>query len=142
MHGVAYYINISLNTYEQIPQTEKCRLYIHFVVREDAQILYGFFNTAERELFRHLISVSGIGANTARLILSSLKTSEIHTAITGGNYSLLQKVKGVGAKTAQRLVVDLKDKLAKEGDVVEKLDLTHNNTKRRSVISINNFRIQ
>ena len=106
--GIGYLVNISLNTFEKIKDSESVKLYVHFVVREDAQILYGFADEAERFLFRALISVSGVGANTARLVLSSLTTSEAYNAISTGDTAILQSVKGIGAKTAQRIVVDLR----------------------------------
>lgn len=132
-NGIGYYISISLNTYGSIPDQENCKLFIHQVVREDALLLYGFITMEERELFRNLISVSGIGANTARLILSSLQTSEIIEAISLGNYALLQSVKGIGAKTAQRLVVDLKDRISGVGNASEKLNLAHNTQKNEAL---------
>lgn len=124
--GVGYFINISLNTFEKIKNLDQGKLYVHFVVREDAQLLYGFADVAERSLFQALLSVSGVGANTARLVLSSLTTSEAYNAITSGDAGRLQSVKGIGGKTAQRIVVDLKDKLAKEGVVPENLTFLHN----------------
>lgn len=128
-NGIGYLVNISLNTFSKIKEEEKVKLYTHFYVREDAQILYGFADETERELFRFLLSVSGVGASTARLILSSLTTEEVYDAITSGNASVLQSVKGVGGKTAQRIVIDLKDKLTKAGIELEKVDFTHNTLK-------------
>ena len=127
--GIGYYINISLHTFSKISDGEQCKLFIHFVVREDAQILYGFADENERKLFRHLISVSGVGSNTARLILSSLKTEEIFDAIVNNKPSVLQSVKGIGGKSAQRIIIDLKDKLDKEGISVENLNISHNTQK-------------
>lgn len=128
-NGIGYMVNITLNTFSKIKDEEAIRLYTHFYVREDAQILYGFADEAERELFRFLLSVSGVGASTARLILSSLTTEEVYEAITSGNASILQSVKGVGGKTAQRIVIDLKDKLTKAGIELEKVDFAHNTLK-------------
>lgn len=127
--GIGYYINISLHTFSKISDDEQCKLFIHFVVREDAQILYGFADEDERKLFRHLISVSGVGSNTARLILSSLKTEEIFDAIINNKPSVLQSVKGIGGKSAQRIIIDLKDKLYKEGVSVGNLEISHNTQK-------------
>lgn len=112
--GIGYFVNISLTTYSQIQNAKEIKLFIHFVVREDAHLLFGFQNKSEREIFRNLISVSGIGVNTARMMLSSLDPIEIQKAIVSENIGLLKSIKGIGIKTAQRLVVELKDKLAKE----------------------------
>lgn len=109
--GVGYYVNISLTTYAQVPDEENVLVYTHLAVREDAMTLYGFAHTNEREIFRQLIGVSGVGANTARMILSSLQPEEVESAIRSENIALLKGVKGIGAKTAQRIVVDLKDKV-------------------------------
>ncbi len=128
-NGIGYLVNISLNTFSKIKDLQKTKLYTHFYVREDAQILYGFADEMERELFRFLLSVSGVGASTARLILSSLTTEEVHTAIVLEQSSVLQSVKGVGGKTAQRIVIDLKDKLMKAGIEHEKVDFSHNTLK-------------
>lgn len=116
-NGIGYYISISLNTYSGISQEdESCKLFLHHVVREDAEQLFGFAGKKERDLFRLLISVSGIGANTARMILSSLTPDEIQMAIIEGNVAVLQSVKGIGAKSAQRIIIDLRDKAGKPGD--------------------------
>ena len=109
--NVGYYINISIFTYSLLPDQKPCQLFLHQIVREDAHILYGFINKEEREVFRQLISVSGVGANTARLILSSLSPVEIQQAINEGNVLDLQKIKGIGTKSAQRIIVDLKGKI-------------------------------
>jgi Holliday junction DNA helicase RuvA len=128
-NGIGYLVNISLNTFSKIKDLEKTKLFTHFYVREDAQILYGFADEVERELFRFLLSVSGVGASTARLILSSLTTEEVYAAITQEKSSVLQSVKGVGGKTAQRIVIDLKDKLVKAGIELEKVGFSHNTLK-------------
>jgi len=127
VNGVGYFINISVFTYSHLEAEKVCKLYIHLVVREDAHVLYGFSTENERQLYRHLISVSGVGSNTARLILSAYSPDEISTAISTENVKLLESIKGIGAKSAQRIVVDLKDKLAKEGYILEeKYTLSHN----------------
>lgn len=131
---VAYYIHISVFTYSQISNLTAGRIYLHFVVREDAQILYGFGGREEREIFRMLISVSGVGANTARLILSSLSPEEITQAILAGNVSLLQGIKGIGAKSAQRIIIDLKDKVGK-GAGIDELFFSQDNTSREEALS-------
>ncbi|GGC15885.1 Holliday junction ATP-dependent DNA helicase RuvA [Parapedobacter defluvii] len=113
--GVGYHVHISLHTYSQIKDTEQCKLYISFQVREDAHTLFGFADEGERSLFEHLISVSGIGPNTGRMILSSITPEEIQSAIIQGNVPLIQRIKGIGPKTAQRLVLELQDKLKKQG---------------------------
>lgn len=110
-NGVGYGINISLNTYSAIQNLSSCKLYIYEAIREDAYILYGFASKQERELFLLLISVSGIGGNTARMILSSLTVSEICNVISSENVNMLKTVKGIGLKTAQRVIVELKDKI-------------------------------
>ena len=115
VRGIGYNINISLNTYSIIEGKTDAKLYTHLAIREDAHVLYGFAEPSERQLFRQLISVSGIGPSTARMILSSLTASELHQAIVEKNISLLKSVKGVGPKSAERIVIDLKDKLEKEG---------------------------
>jgi Holliday junction DNA helicase RuvA len=112
--GLSYFINISLTTYGQIQNLNHGRLYIHQIIREDAHILFGFYTKLEREIFRMLISVSGIGANTARVMLSSLSPEEIQNAIVGGKVDILKSIKGIGAKSAQRIIVDLRDKMGKE----------------------------
>ena len=113
--GVGYYINISLQTFSAIEGAESVRLYVHFIVREDAQILYGFATRQERELFRLLISVSGVGGNTARMILSTYSTSELRNIISTANAVLLKNVKGLGLKTAQKIIVELSGKMVDLG---------------------------
>lgn len=119
--GVGYMVHISLTTYSQLGDDESCFLYTSYIVREDAQLLYGFKTKKEREVFELLISVSGVGANTGRLILSSLNQEEVVNAILSENVALLQSVKGIGAKSAQRIIIDLKGKMTKVGmgDAVE-----------------------
>jgi Holliday junction DNA helicase RuvA len=115
--GIGYEVKISLNTYSSIGSDEKVKIFTQFVVREDAQILYGFTTTEEREMFNLLVSVSGIGPNTAILMLSSLVPQEIAQAITQDDVNTIKSIKGIGQKTAQRVIVDLKDKVLKfEGE--------------------------
>lgn len=111
--GVGYEVKISLNTFGTIGSEESIKIYTKFVVREDAQLLYGFAEPIEREMFNHLVSVSGIGPNTAMIMLSSLIPEEIATAIQAEDVKTIQSIKGIGAKTAQRVIVDLKDKMLK-----------------------------
>src|SRR5690606_5520252 len=113
--GVGYHINISLNTYAALGDSEACKLHTWLHVKEDAHTLYGFAEEGERRLFLHLISVSGIGPNTGRMILSSISPTEIQTAIVKGDVPLIQRIKGIGPKSAQRIILELQDKLKKEG---------------------------
>lgn len=131
--GVGYLVNISLTTYSKIKEQESIKIFTHFAVREDAQVLYGFAEINERMLFGHLITVSGVGANTARLILSSLTTEEAYDAIVQSKAGVLQAVKGIGGKTAQRIIIDLKDKLIKSGIELEKIDETHNTIREEAL---------
>ena len=112
-NGVGYLVKVSLNTFSSIGSEENCLVYTQLIVREDAQILYGFTDKVEREMFNHLISVSGIGPNTAMIMLSSLVPGEIASAITSEDVKTIQGIKGIGAKTAQRVIIDLKDKMLK-----------------------------
>lgn len=116
VNGVGYEINISLNTFSLIQNLEKGKLYTYLQVKEDGHCLYGFFDKMEKEMFVHLIGVSGVGAATARMMLSSLKADEVRAAIIQGNIKLLESVKGIGKKTAERLTLELKDKLGKQTD--------------------------
>ena len=113
--GVGYHINISLHTYSLLGTHERQKLYVWLHVKEDAHTLYGFADEGERRLFSHLISISGIGPNTARMMLSSITPTEIQTAIVSGNVALIQRIKGIGPKSAQRVILELQDKLRKEG---------------------------
>lgn len=133
-NGVAYFLNISVYTYSRIGDEETCLLYTHLVVREDAHMLFGFIDPGERELFRQLISVSGVGVNTARIILSSLNPSEVAQAIVEGNAPMLQRIKGIGSKTAERIIIDLKNKLSKTLIPSEKSGVLHN-TNREEALS-------
>ncbi len=112
-NGVGYFINISLHTFSELPSSENVKLFTHLLVREDAHILYGFSSVAEREIFRLLISVSGVGASIARTMLSSLAPEQVLDAISQNDIPTIQSVKGIGTKTAQRVVLDLKDKILK-----------------------------
>ncbi|PKP39645.1 MAG: Holliday junction branch migration protein RuvA [Bacteroidetes bacterium HGW-Bacteroidetes-15] len=132
--GIGYNINISLQTFSSLEGKTEAMLYLHQVVREDAHLLYGFAKKAERVLFRHLISVSGVGANTARVILSSLSADEISAAIMQSDVETLKRIKGIGLKTAQRIVVDLKDKLGK-GGVDQEIFASPNNTLKQEALS-------
>ncbi len=132
--GVGYQLNISLNTYSKLGDSEQCMLYTHFVVREDAQLLYGFKEKSERELFRLLISVSGVGSSTAMIILSSLSPNDTKQAILSADVVTLKSVKGIGAKTAERIIIDLRDKIAK----IESYDINssiENNTIKDEALS-------
>jgi Holliday junction DNA helicase RuvA len=111
--GVGYEVNISLNTYSKLQALSEGTLYTHLLIREDAHLLFGFFDITERDVFQHLISVSGIGASTARVMLSYLKPEELVGAILRGDTRSLEAIKGIGKKTAERMVLELKDKLAK-----------------------------
>ncbi len=113
VNGVGYEVNISLNTYVQIQHSEAGKLYTYLQIKEDGHTLYGFFDRSEKEIFIQLISVSGIGAATARMMLSHLKPDEVSHAIQHGNVKLLESIKGIGKKTAERLVLELRDKVSK-----------------------------
>jgi len=113
--GVGYHINISLNTFSKLGDAERCKLYVWQHVKEDGHTLYGFFDEGEKRLFLHLISVSGIGPNTGRMMLSSITPQEIQAAIVQGNVTQIQRIKGIGPKSAQRVILELQDKLRKDG---------------------------
>ncbi|MDR2039595.1 MAG: Holliday junction branch migration protein RuvA [Bacteroidales bacterium] len=136
--GIGYLVSISLNTYTALQPSlgtaTMCKLYLHHVVREDAQLFYGFFEKQERSLFRLLITVSGVGAGTARMILSSLSPAELQKAISEGNANVLKNVKGIGLKTAQRIIVDLKDKIG-AAIIAEDKFLISNNTSKEEALS-------
>lgn len=113
VHGVGYEVNVSLNTYSSIQKLSEGKLFTYLQIKEDGHTLYGFFDKDEKDIFLLLISVSGVGASTARMMLSSIRPDEISTAIIQGNIKLLESVKGIGKKTAERLVLELKDKVGK-----------------------------
>ena len=118
-HGVGYYLQISLETFKAVEHADETKLYVHYIVREDAQLLFGFATKVERELFRLLIGVSGVGGNTARMILSTYSPTELQSIISTGNAGLLKNVKGLGLKTAQKIIVELTGKVtALGGDAV------------------------
>ncbi len=133
-NGVGYFINISLHTFSQIPDRENLKLYTYLQVREDSNSLYGFSTKTEREIFKLLISVSGIGANIARTMLSSLTPEQVKEGIAIGDVALIQSVKGIGLKTAQRVIIDLKDKVLKVYGIDE-LSLNLNNTSKDEALS-------
>jgi Holliday junction DNA helicase RuvA len=133
-NGIGYFINITLNTFTAIGEQAQVKLYTHLQVLEDAHNLFGFYTTQERDLFEMLITVSGVGCNTARLILSSLTVNELSTAIANEDVRTIQSVKGIGTKTAQRLVVDLKDKV-KKTDFVEEIVGVVNNTAKNEALT-------
>ncbi len=132
--GIGYFISISLNTYEAVKGKETAKLFIYEHLREDVHALYGFADTRERDLFTLLISVSGIGATTARMMLSSMSPDEIHIAISIENVNQLKSIKGIGMKTAQRIIVELKDKIGK-GMTGAKLPLPADNTNAEEALS-------
>lgn len=133
-NGVGYIIHISLHTYSQIPDNENLKLFTHLQVKEDSHTLFGFSSLAEREIFRLLISVSGIGASIARTMLSSLSPKQVREGIATGDVALIQSIKGIGAKTAQRVIIDLKDKILKIYDIDE-VSVSQGNTNKNEALS-------
>ncbi|MGY0406813.1 MAG: Holliday junction branch migration protein RuvA [Polaribacter sp.] len=133
-NGVGYLLHISLNTFSNLPESEAVVLYTHLSIREDAHTLFGFISKIERAVFKLLISVSGVGPSIARTMLSSMTSEEIQDAIASENVQLIQSVKGIGVKTAQRVIVDLKDKILKTFDV-DKVSLSTNNTNKNEALS-------
>jgi holliday junction DNA helicase RuvA len=132
--GVGYHINISLHTYSLLPDSENVKLYTHLQIKEDAHTLFGFVQKSEREIFRMLLSVSGIGAGIARTMLSSLEPKQIIQAIASGDVGTIQAVKGIGTKTAQRAILDLKDKVLKLYDLDE-VSISQSNTNKDEALS-------
>lgn len=135
-NGVGYLLNISMHTYSQIPDTENLRLYTHLQVKEDSHTLFGFSSLAEREIFRLLISVSGIGASTARIMLSSLTPKQVREGIASENVTLIQSVKGIGLKTAQRVIIELKDKVLKVYDIDDAAYIASNTNKDEALSAL------
>ncbi|WNH14329.1 Holliday junction branch migration protein RuvA [Thalassobellus suaedae] len=133
-NGVGYMLNISLHTFSQISDIEQLKLYAHLQVKEDSHTLYGFSSLAEREIFRLLISVSGIGASIARTMLSSLTPKQVREGIATSDVALIQSIKGIGAKTAQRVILDLKDKILKIYDIDE-VSVSKDNTNKNEALS-------
>ena len=133
-HGVGYFLNISLHTFSLLPENENIKIYTHLQVKEDAHTLFGFMEKTEREIFLLMISVSGIGPSIARTMLSSLNPFQVRDAIAGGDVAKIQAVKGIGAKTAQRVIVELKDKILKVQDMGE-VSLPSNNTTKEEALS-------
>ena len=134
VNGIGYFLHISLTTFSDIPEKGKLRLFTHLSIKEDAHTLFGFSTQSERTIYRQLISVSGVGPSTARMILSSLSPDEAAHAIVSGDVNLLKKVKGIGAKTAQRVIIDLKDKVAPSEEVSD-FSSTLGNTLRNEALS-------
>lgn len=132
--GIGYHVNISLNTFSNLGSQERCKIYTWLHIKEDGHTLYGFADEGERRLFLHLISVSGIGPNTGRMMLSSITPNEIQNAIINADLPLIQRIKGIGAKSAQRLVLELQDKLKKEG-TGSLMSAPLNNTVREEALS-------
>jgi len=143
VNGVGYEVNITLRTYDQIQSAEKCRLYTHVQVREDAWVLYGFADEQERTTFRQLLSISGVGAATARIILSSLSPAELERAVVTEDTVILEKVKGIGAKTAQRIILELKGKINIKGlpAGANNLNAEHNTKANDALIALVNLGI-
>lgn len=141
IQGVGYEINITLQSFSKIQHLDKCRLYTHLQVREDAWVLYGFADEQERETFRQLLGISGVGAATARLILSSLKPEELGHIIATDDVSSLQKVKGIGAKTAQRIILELKGKLQTLSQDATFTGVKHNTIENDALFALVNLGI-
>ncbi len=135
-NGVGYFVNISLHTFSALPDGETLRLYTHLQVKEDSHTLYGFVDKMEREIFKLLISVSGIGSSIARTMLSSLHTDQIKQAIASGDVATIQSIKGIGAKTAQRVILDLKDKILKVFDIDVESALSSNTNKEEALSAL------
>jgi Holliday junction DNA helicase RuvA len=135
-NGVGYLLNISLHTYSQLPNQESLKLFTHLIVKEDSHTLYGFSSLAEREIFKMLISVSGVGASIARTMLSSLTPKQVREGIAHGDIALIQSIKGIGAKTAARVILDLKDKILKVYDIDELSNVKSNTSKDEALSAL------
>ncbi|AOW20883.1 Holliday junction branch migration protein RuvA [Urechidicola croceus] len=135
-NGLGYYANISLNTFSQIPDEENVFIYTYLSVKEDSHTLFGFAEKIEREIFKLLISVSGVGPSIARTMLSSMSTEEIQNAIASGNVATIQSVKGIGVKTAQRVIIDLKDKIIKTYGIDEVSVVSSNTNKEEALTAL------
>jgi len=135
-NGIGYFVNISLQTFSNIPGVESVKLYTHLSIRDDAHILYGFYEKIEREIFRLLISVSGVGPSTAITMLSSMTSKQIQQAIASEDVATIQSVKGIGAKTAQRVIVDLKDKILKTFNITGELSTSDNTIKNEALSAL------
>lgn len=141
VHGVGYEINITLQTYAKMQHLDRCKLYIYLQIREDAWVLYGFADEEEKVTFRQLLSINGVGAATARIILSSLTTDELERAVSGEDNKTLERVKGIGAKTAQRIILELKGKLSKQKNTDPKSAVIHNTKEEDALIALVNLGI-
>ena len=135
-NGIGYILTISLQTFSSIPDEENIKLHTHLIIREDAHILFGFWEKIEREIFKLLISVSGVGPSTAITMLSSMNTKEIQHAIASEDVEKIKSVKGIGIKTAQRVIVDLKDKILKTYDLSEELSISNNTIKNEALSAL------
>jgi Holliday junction DNA helicase RuvA len=136
LNGIGYRVNISLFSFSKLQGVVSSRLYLHQVIREDAHLLYGFTSIDERDIFRLLISVSGVGANTARMILSSMTPDEVRNAVVSGRVDLLKSIKGIGAKSAERIIVDLKDKIGKTSDISQLFKQADNTLKKEALSAL------
>ncbi len=135
-HGVGYFVNISLHTFSKIGDDENLQLYTHLQIKEDAHTLFGFVEKSEREIFRLLLSVSGIGASIARTMLSSISPTQIRDAIATENVATIQAIKGIGVKTAQRVIIDLKDKVLKVAEIGEVSHMSNNTNKEEALSAL------
>lgn len=141
VNGVGYEVNITLQTYGKVQEVDRCRLYIHLQVREDAWVLYGFADEEERATFRQLLNISGVGAATARIVLSSLTTDELERAVATEDNKTLERVKGIGGKTAQRIILELKGKLSASKNTPHLSSVIHNTTQEDALIALVNLGI-